>query len=251
MEKWISYNELAWTEPIVAPPELLSDEIELYCRLIRENSLIEPKTLLHLASGAGIGDYTFKKHFAVTGVDISKGMLEVARQINPEVTYHFGDMRTVDLGEKFDAVAIPDAIGYMTTVEDLRRALQNASKHLNPGGVLMITAHMKEEFRENNFAYSGTRDDLDVTVFENNYIPDPKGTIYEATIVYLVRRSGELTVYTDRHIIGLFDSQVWYDLFSELALEVKQVALKDLYAPFILGEGEYPLRVFACINPLK
>jgi len=249
MEKWISYNELAWTEPIVAPPELLSDEIELYCRLIRENSLIEPKTLLHLASGAGIGDYTFKKHFAVTGVDISKGMLEVARQINPDVTYHFGDMRTVDLGEKFDAVAIPDSIGYMTTLNDLRKAVHTACKHLKPGGVLLITAHLQEEFRENNFVYSGSSDGIEVTVFENNYIIDVDRTKYEATIIYLIRRNGELEICTDRHIIGLFASETWHGLFKELALELRQVALKDLYAPFILGEGEYPLQIFVCTRP--
>ena len=249
MEKWISYDELAWTEPIVSPPELLSDEIELYCRLIRENSLIEPKTLLHLASGAGIGDYTFKKHFTVTGVDISKGMLEVARRINPDVTYHFGDMRRVDLGEKFDAVAIPDSIGYMTTLDDLRKAVHTACKHLKPGGVLLITAHMQEEFRENNFAYSGSTDGIEVTVFENNYIIDADRTKYEATIIYLIRRNGELEIFTDRHIIGLFASETWHRLFKELTLELKQVALKDLYAPYILGEGEYPLQIFVCTRP--
>ena len=250
MEKWLSYNELAWIEPIVAPPEEYAGESEKYCRLIRENALIEPKTLLHLASGAGINDYTFKKYFTVTGVDISEGMLAVAKQLNPEVEYHFGDMRTVDLGKKFDVVVIPDSIGYMTTVEDLHRALQNALKHLEAGGLLLVTAHLKEEFQENNFAYSGSRGDVEVTVFENNYIPDPAGTTYEATVVYLVRRGGELEIYTDRHIIGFFTAQVWHDLFKELGMEVKQVAFKELYDPFILGKGEYPLQIFICTKPL-
>lgn len=250
MENWISYNELAWIDPIVAPPEEHAEEIELYCKLIREHSLVEPKTMLHLASGAGINDYTFKKHYSVTGVDISQGMLEVARQLNPEVDYHHGDMRTVDLGNQFDVVAIPDSIGYMTTLKDLKAALQNAYRHLKPGGILLITAHMKEEFKENNFVYSGSRKGIEVTVFENNYIPDPEGTIYEATIIYLVRRNGELEMYTDKHVIGFFETEVWYDLFKELALKVKQVALKDLYVPYILGEGEYPLQMFYCLKPL-
>lgn len=248
-EKWIGYNELAWLEPIIAPPEQNKDETELYCKLIKEHSLIEPKTLLHLASGAGINDYTFKKHFSVTGVDISEGMIEVAKQLNPEADYHFGDMRTVNLGKKFDAVAIPDSIGYMTTPEDLRKALRNAYAHLKPGGILLITAHLKEEFQENNFVYSGSQDDIEVTVFENNYIPDPEGTTYEATIIYLIRRAGELEIHNERHVIGFFDSEVWHGLFKELLLDMRQVALKDLYAPFILGEGDYPLQMFYCLKP--
>ncbi len=86
-DKWIGYEELAWIEPIIAPPEQFREETESYCRLIRKHARIEPHTLLHLASGAGINDYTFKKYFNVTGVDISRGMLEVAKEINPEVTY--------------------------------------------------------------------------------------------------------------------------------------------------------------------
>ena len=248
--KWPGYNELAWIEPIVAPPEEYVKETELYCKAIRDHSKIEPRTLLHLASGAGNNDYTFKKYFTVTGVDISKGMLEVARQLNPEVIYHYGDMRTVELEKEFDAVVIPDAIGYMTTVEDLRKALNTAYKHLKPGGVLLITAHLKEEFQENNFCYSGSKGNIEVTVFENNYIPDPEGSSYEATIVYLLRRDSKLEIHTEQHFIGFFKSEVWHDLFKELALEFKQVELKDLYASFILGEGEYPLQLFICVKPL-
>ena len=45
MEKWLSYNELAWLEPIVAPPEEYAGETVLYCKLIKEHALIETKTL--------------------------------------------------------------------------------------------------------------------------------------------------------------------------------------------------------------
>jgi len=246
--KWSSYNELAWTEPIIAPPEQYADETELYCRAIKEHSRIEPKTLLHLGSGAGVNDYTFKKHFHVTGVDISKGMLEVAGQTNPEVTYHHGDMRTLDLEDRFDAVAVPDAIGYMTTVEDLRKAVLTARKHLKPGGVLLTVVHIKEEFRENNFVYTGSSGDVEITVFENNFILGPGADTYEATMVYLVRRKGELEIYTDRHVIGLFSLQVWLEVFNEYGFEVVQERLGHLYDQFILGEGEYLLRMFICVK---
>jgi len=40
---------------------------------------------------------------------------------------------------------------------------------LKPGGVLLIVANIKEEFRENNFVYTGSKGDVEVTIFENNY----------------------------------------------------------------------------------
>ncbi len=249
-QKWPAYNELAWIEPIVAPVEEYAKETEHYCTVIREHSKIEPKTLLHLGSGAGINDFTFKKHFEVTGVDISKGMLEVAGKLNPEVTYSFGDMRTVTLGKLFDAVVIPDSINYMTTVEDMQKVIIAAYKHLKPGGVFLFITHIKEEFMENNFVYTGSKGDLEVTVFENNYYPDPDGTTYEATIVYLVRRGGKLEIHTDRHVIGLFSLEIWLELIKRSGFEVKEQKQEDTYTPYILGEGKYPLQMFICIKPL-
>jgi len=249
-QKWLSYNELAWLEPIIAPVEDYAKESESYCMLFWKHSRIEPKTLLHLGSGAGINDYTFKKYFEVTGVDISKGMLEVAESINPEVNYHFGDMRTVRLEEVFDAVIIPESINYMTTEVDIEKTILTAYKHLNPGGILLFITHIKEEFTENNFVYTGSKDDLEVTVFENNYYPDPEATTYEATIVYLVRREGKLDIYTDRHVLGLFRRDIWLEIIRSAGFEVQLQKQEDTYAPFIMEDGKYPLQRFICIKPL-
>lgn len=248
MAGWISYNELAWTEPILAPPESCREEIEKYCSVIRKHSQIEPVSLLHLACGAGSYDYTFKKHFQVTGVDLSGAMINVAKKINPEVDYLEGDMRSVNLGKLFDAVVIPESIGYMTTKEDLNKTISTATAHLKPGGILLIVAHLKEEFRENNFAYAASENDIDITVFENNYILKPLGNMYEATIVYLIRRAGELQIYNDRHLLGLFTTQTWMELLSDQELEVKRFPLNELYGSYILGEGEYPMTMFVCLK---
>ena len=66
---------------------------------------------LHLASLSELG-------FEVAGVERSPSMLEVARRRVPDVALHEGDMRSFDLGERFDAVVcLFSAIGYMTTDE--------------------------------------------------------------------------------------------------------------------------------------
>ncbi|HCJ65833.1 MAG TPA: SAM-dependent methyltransferase [Elusimicrobia bacterium] len=248
--KWRAYSELAWTEPIIAPPEEYVKETELFSKVINEHSKIKPRTLLHLGCGAGGNDYTFKKHFKVTGVDISKGMLEIAEKLNPEVNYIYGDMRTIKLKEYFDAVAIPDSIGYMTTLEDLRKTIITAYEHLNPGGVLLIVSNIREEFRENNFVYTGSKGDVEITIFENNCIPNPAGTTYQATLIYLVLRKGKLKIHTECHIIGLFKLKTWLNLLKELGLKINQMKLEHSYDRFILGKGDYSLSMFVCSKPL-
>jgi SAM-dependent methyltransferase len=246
---WPAYNELAWVETIVASPEEYAEETGHYCKLIKAHSRVETKTLLHLGCGAGGNDHTFKKYFKVTGVDISDGMLKIARKRNPEAVYIRGDMRTFRLKERFDAVAIPDSIGYMSAPKDLQRAIGTAVRHLKPGGVLLIVALVREDFQENNFVYTGARGDVKVAIFENNSALKPGRTTYEAVIVYLIRRRGRLQVFTERHTQGLFPQATWLSLLAAAGLAAKQTKREHAYDRFIRGDGKYILRVFVCSKP--
>jgi SAM-dependent methyltransferase len=248
--RWLPYVELAWTEQILAPPEEYVEEADLFSKIIKDNSKFDAKTLLHLGCGAGGHDHTFKRYFKITGVDLSENMLGVAKKLNPEVTYINSDMRTVRLDECFDAVTIPDSIGHMTTEEDLRKAIQTADNHLKPGGVLLIVSPVKEEFRENNFVYTGAKGDVRITLFENNSIPDPEGTSYVATVVFLIRRKGKLEIHSDTETLGLFKLSAWHGLLKEFGLDVKQIKLEHTYDQFLVGEGDYPLNIFVCCKPL-
>lgn len=245
-----AYNDLAWTEPIVSSPDDHKEETEYLVKLIKENSQIEVKTLLHLGCGAGINDFTFKRHFKVTGLDISDKMLAMARLQNPEIQYVCCDMRSVSLNACFDAIAIPDSIGYLTKPDDLRATMINACGHLNPGGVLLIVALVKEDFQENNFVYNGSKDNIDITVFENNYIADAGREAYEATIVHLIRRNGKLSVFSECHTCGLFTLGTWASIIDYAGLQMKQEIMENSYDRFLQGEGKYTLRVFVGVKPL-
>jgi ubiquinone/menaquinone biosynthesis C-methylase UbiE len=82
--KWLAYDTLAWTDAIISPPEDYAEETELLIQALKKHSTGEIKTILHLGYGAGGNDYIFNKHFKVTGIDISPGMLDIARKTNPE-----------------------------------------------------------------------------------------------------------------------------------------------------------------------
>jgi SAM-dependent methyltransferase len=169
-------------------------------------------------------------------------MLEIARKRNPEIQYLQGDMRTISLDRKFDVVAIPDSIMYMTTLEDLSTALTNAVTHLKRDGVLLVVAHTKEEFRNNNFAYTGENDNTHITVLENNHIVSD--TAYEAAIVYLIRQDGRLEIHHEVHTLGLFSYDEWMRIFDRLHLKVEQINLDHLYDKYLLEDGAYKLKVF-------
>jgi len=241
---WIAYNELAWTEDWLADPAEYADEIKVYVDLILRTASNPPRTLLHLGSGAGGHDTIFKRHFAVTGVDLSPGMLNKARKAHPDIEYIEGDMRTLRLDRQFDAVAIPDSIDYMASRQDLEQAIQTAVLHLKTGGVLLVTAKTAEIFRNNNFAYSGEKDGIHITLFENNFINPFHPDTYEATLVYLIRQQGELTIHTEQQVLGLFSQAIWDDAFKQAGMTMQQKSLDGIYDPVLLDDGEYPLVIF-------
>lgn len=243
---WVAYDDLAWVDTVLGSPEEYTAETELYVRLVSAHARTAPPapaTLLHLGCGAGGNDFTFKRHFAVTGVDLSPGMLQIARRVNPEVTYVLGDMRTIALPERFDAVVIPDSIDYMVTLDDLRATVANAGRHLHPGGVLLLVANTRDDFRDNNFAYTGARGDVEVTVFENDRTC-ADGARYEATLVYLIRRKGVLSIETEVHTLGLFPRVTWLAELGAAGFVVARVDRKEGYEKYLLGEGEYIRQVF-------
>jgi SAM-dependent methyltransferase len=240
------YSDLSWIWGIVSTPEEYMEESELFSRVIKEHSKIEVKTLLHLGCGRGCNDYTFKKHFTVTGLDISEEMLKLARKLNPEVTYICGDMRTVQLGKHFDAVAIPDSIGYMRSEEDLHRVFYTAYEHLKPGGAfLILVEESSEKFKQNRTtSETHSQGDVEIAFIENSYDPDPKDTTFETTFIFLVRRRGELEIFTDRHLGGIFKLETWHILLKETGFEVKE--MKFEHSTFAEGES---LPMLICTKP--
>ncbi len=230
------YGDLAWTWPIFSGRDNYVVEAEDFTARIRSYSSIQVETLLHLGCGCGQLDWTLKKHFGVTGVDISPDMLAMARAQNPEVTYHLGDMRTVRLGRIFDAVMVADSIDYMLREQELRAAFETALLHLKPDGVFCTYAeHTCERFNQNDTQCSAhSRGGVDLAFFENSYDPDPTDTTFEYTAVYLIRRDGALQIETDRHLCGLFPLQTWLDLLREVGFQVTLAETPEDACPFFI-----------------
>jgi SAM-dependent methyltransferase len=238
------YDDLAWTWPIISPPEDYVAEGEQFARLISQHGRIGERSLLHLGCGGGHNDHTLKLHFTVTGVDVSPAMLDLARRLNPEVTYYEGDMRSVRLDREFDAVAILDSVNYMLTQDDLRDAFETAYVHLKPGGVLLTYVEQTSQGFQQNRTKIMTRKkgDIEIVFIENYYDPDPSDSTYESTFAYLIRERGELRIETDRHLGGVFTLKLWYDNLRSVGFDVKQTAFEDE------TEGGESIPVLVCVK---
>ena len=200
------YADLAWVWPFLSPPEDYEEEVATFRARFARCGVPDGGTVLHLGSGGGSIDYHLKRHYRVTGVDLSPAMLAHARGINPEVEYLHGDIRDARLGRTFDAVLLHDASGYLTTLPELRAAYETAAAHLGPGGVLVTPPEELRDRFEQHHVRSQTHaaGDVSVTTIEVSFDPDPADTSFEETFVFLIREGGKLTVESDTHLIALY-----------------------------------------------
>lgn len=222
------YNDLSWVWPIISTTDEYIEESELFAATIKQHARIPVKEILHLGCGGGFNDYTLKKHFQVTSVDLSQSMLANAQKLNPEITYIQGDMRSTRLNKTFDAVTILDSIAYMRSPGDIRQTYQTVYHHLKPGGIfLTIIEYSPHHFPQNHTSVeTKQKDNTEVVFIENNYDPDPSDTTFEATFVFLVHQNQKQEVYTDRHILGLFPLETWVNLLKETPFHVQQLEFK-------------------------
>ncbi|MEW6271577.1 MAG: class I SAM-dependent methyltransferase [Thermodesulfobacteriota bacterium] len=227
------YGELASWWPLLSPPEHYAEEAAIYRDLILGACAEPPRTLLELGSGGGNNASHLKTTFAMTLVERAPGMLDVSRALNPECEHVPGDMRDVRLGRTFDAVFVHDAIAYMTTLEDLARAVQTAFVHCRPGGAALLAPDaVRETFRPSTHAGGHDGVTRSLRYLEWIWDPDPDDTTYVADFAYLLREGrGTPRVLHDRHVVGLFARDEWLRVLSEAGFAPECVPLVHSEVP--------------------
>ncbi|MFD8493371.1 class I SAM-dependent methyltransferase [Amycolatopsis sp. NPDC059657] len=107
--------------------------------LIRERKP-DAISLLDVACGTGEHLRSFRDHFdRVAGVELSEDMIAVGRVRSPELSLTQGDMRTFDLGTRFDAISCMfSSVGHLDTPAELAVSFKRFAAHLEPGGVVIV-----------------------------------------------------------------------------------------------------------------
>lgn len=227
------YQELANWWLLFSPVEEYADEAASFIKILRENCESPCRVVLELGSGAGSNAFYLKKHFEMTLLDLSHEMLAESRKINPECEHFVGDMRGVRLKRQFDAVFIHDAICYMKTEDDLRRAIETAFVHCKPGGTAVIAPdHVRETFEpstEHDGRDGGAEDgNRSMRWLMWTFDPDSSDTTYAVHFAFMLKEGEAVRIEHDYHIEGLFARADWVRLFAETGFEPPKIIV-DLY----------------------
>lgn len=176
--------------------------------------------LLDVACGTGRHDEYLKRHYTVEGVDLSPDMLAIARERNPDVTFHVGDMTRLQLGRQYDAViCMFSSIGYARTVENLERTLRGFAEHTVPGGVVVVGGWLRPDQWIPGFLKADVVDEPDMKVARLSR-SERHDTISVLEMHYLVLTRDGVDSFVERHEMGLFTPEQYCAAFEAAGLTV-------------------------------
>lgn len=182
-----------------------------------------------------------KQRFDLTLVDLSPEMLEVSRKLNPECEHVQGDMRSIRLGRRFDAVFVHDAIMYMATEADLAAAITTAAAHVEPGGVVLFVPDETTENYEPRTDHGGHDGDGRSLRYLEWHAP-AVGNTAETLMIYAMREGSSLRIEHEVWTYGLFPRPKWLELIEASGLQAHTL-------PYPHSDFDEPRELFAGLKP--
>ena len=238
------YGELADWYYLLTHPDDYEEEAGIFHGTFEERTRIPIRTMLELGSGGGANALYLKDHYEMTLTDLSERMLGQSKTINPDCRHVVGDMRTLRLGEEFDAVFVHDAITYITTEDDLAATFATVVAHLRAGAMaLIVPDDIAETYRPRTNSGGHDIGGRSLRYVEEHMPPSAGSTVVEGRFTMTLRDDDGERVVTDVHRFGLFPRSSWTGLLARAGLEDVAVL------PYVHSEVDEPMEMFVGFKP--
>jgi ubiquinone/menaquinone biosynthesis C-methylase UbiE len=188
--------------------------------LIQQHKRSPGNTVLDVACGTGSHIAFLRSHYRLEGLDLDAEMLKIARQRHPDVVFHHADMVNLDLGRQFDVViCLFSSIGYVKTVPRLQQALRSMSRHVLPGGLVIVEPWLRPDVYQVGGVHTLFVDQPNLKIARMN-ISAAEGGVSVLDFHYLVATPAGVEYFTERHELGLFSHDDYLTAFRGGGLDV-------------------------------
>lgn len=152
-----------------------------YYLLLLAYQQFKPRTILDVCCGTGtMCEMLAKEGFDVAGVDLSSGMISVARRKAARkklrIDYTVGDAAEFELGRKFDAaLSFFDSLNNILEPARLQDAFERVAAHLEPGGSWIFDVNTAFAFETDLFDQEYLRPNANLRyTWKGNWNPESR-----------------------------------------------------------------------------
>ncbi|MBK8549923.1 MAG: class I SAM-dependent methyltransferase [Ignavibacteria bacterium] len=199
------YNQLAKYYDKIYQWKDYKTECEKIHALIKRYKKTSGKEMLDVACGTGNHIQYLNKYYNITGLDLDKDMLKIAKEKFPGVKFHSGDMRNFDLGKKYDViVCLFAAIAHLLTKTDLKKAIKKLTEHLKEGGVMILEGFVEPDSFIPGLVHAVTVNEPDLKICRMN-ITKRKNNIAIVKFHVLVADPNGVEYITEDHKLAMYE----------------------------------------------
>ncbi|MDE2889259.1 MAG: class I SAM-dependent methyltransferase [Gemmatimonadota bacterium] len=193
-------------------------ESERVHQLIQAHRVSSGNSLLDVACGTGGHTEFLRDRYDVTGFDLNREMLKVARRKIPGVTFLSRDMTSFNLNRRFDAViCLFSSIAYVRTYRNLKRTIACFARHLKPGGILIIEPFFTKETFVSGSIHGGTLEADGVKISRHN-VSRRRGNLAVLDFHILLSTKKGTRYFRDTHEMALFDGERFLEIMAHAGL---------------------------------
>lgn len=145
-----------------------------------------------------------KYGYAVDGIDLDPTFMQIASAKLKEGKVYEADMTSFELPNRYDVVmCLFSSIGYVRTLDGVRRTLQTFRKHLADGGIILVEPWFEPDvFVPGRFAVDVARsDDVVISRVSRTSRDDRLSRLH---FEYLIGTSSGIEHTSEEHVLGLF-----------------------------------------------
>ena len=189
-------------------------------KIIQKYKKSKGNSLLDVACGTGAHAEYLSSYYEVEGMDIDSNMIATARKKHPKIRFHKGDMTSFNLTRQFDAiVCLFSSIGYVKIRSRLHKAIAAMTRHLLPGGVLLMEPWFTPEQWRSGGVFTTHVDKPNLRIVRMSH-SGLRGKVSLLEFQYLIGTSKGIEHYTELHELGLFTHAEYMDALKATNLTI-------------------------------
>lgn len=184
-----------------------------------KNCISGGNRMLDVACGTGKHMEYLRNDFNIDGIDLSINQVTAARKKFPNNRIEQSNMIDFDMNDNYDiVVCLFSSIGYLLTKDNLDESVRCMTRHLKPGGILLIEPWIRQsQFRPNHISFESAQIPDKLAVARTG-ITTAEGKITTLNLHHMVTAQEGVSHFVENHKLAMFDDEEFIDSFNKAGL---------------------------------
>jgi len=196
--------------------DIIEEKIERYGE--------DSKFILDLGCGTGEVLIRLSPKYSMTGVDLSKEMVDIAKTKIDTASFYVQDMRELKLEKTHDVViSLFDTVNHLISLEGLEKTFKSVYENLNDQGIYIFDV-VTRELMDNMFPGGNFIDDRGemMIIWEHEY-DDEEDIDYIDTTFFVKQKNGMFRKITEEYMKKIFSVEEIMNTAKKVGFQVVEV----------------------------